>query len=46
MKNLGLKVVNNEFFFTICDDINFENMLFASIHITTPINKIESMKIY
>ena len=46
MKNLGLKVVNNEFFFNICDDINFENMLFASIQITTPSNKIESMKIY
>ena len=33
-------------FFSDCNDINFENMLFASIQITIPRNKIESMKIY
>ena len=46
IKNLGLKVLDNDFFFFDCNDINFENMLFASIQITIPRNKIERMKIY
>jgi hypothetical protein len=46
IKNLELKVLDNDFFFSDWNDINFENILFASIQITIPRNKIESMKIY
>ena len=46
MKNLELKVLDNDFFLTDCNDINFENMLFDSIQIAIPRDKIEKMKIY
>jgi hypothetical protein len=46
MKNLELKILDNDFFLTDCSDINFENILFASIQITIPRNEIERMKIY